>query len=407
MSAMPPSLPAPFRRLAWSNFAAQSAEQIALAAAPLVAVVMLGAGAGETGLLQTVLTLPNVIFAIPAGLAADRVARGRLMAAAELARALALAAIVVALWAGALTLPLLMGLGFVAACGTVVFSVAAPALVPSLVPPALLSLANARIELARTAAFAAGPALGGVLVGFTGAPVAFAAACALSLVAANALRRVAEPPRLPAPGRHPVRDIAEGAGFVFRHRLLAPVFVTQVGFNTAFFMIFAVLVPHAATTLGLSPPAIGLLLSCYGIGMVLGALGAPRLMASVRFGAVVGIGPLCGLAASVLVALSAVWPSAALAGAGLFLFGIGPILWVISTTTLRQAVTPASLLGRVSAIVMMTYGARPLGSALGALVASLAGTATCLWVAVAGFAAQALVIWLSPAVRLEARPAMP
>ena len=43
-----------FRRLAWSNLAAQSAEQVGLAAAPLVAVLALGAGAGETGLLQTV-----------------------------------------------------------------------------------------------------------------------------------------------------------------------------------------------------------------------------------------------------------------------------------------------------------------------------------------------------------------
>ena len=56
----------------------------------------------------------------------------------------------------------------------------------------------------------------------------------------------------------------------------------------------------------------------------------------------------------------------ALAGLGLFLLGAGPILWTISTTTLRQTVTPPDLLGRVSAINIMAYGARPLGSALGA-----------------------------------------
>ncbi|MFN5456381.1 MAG: hypothetical protein ACK5BX_35060, partial [Bradyrhizobium sp.] len=67
-----PALPTGFHRLAWSNLVAQSAEQIALAAAPIVAVLALGVGEGETGLLQMALTAPFVLFAIPAGLLADR-----------------------------------------------------------------------------------------------------------------------------------------------------------------------------------------------------------------------------------------------------------------------------------------------------------------------------------------------
>src|SRR5271170_8376712 len=88
-----PRLPRTFNRLAWSNLAAQSAEQIALAAAPIVAVLLLGVGEGQTGLLQTALTLPFVLFAIPAGLLADRISRRWLMAGAEALRAVALAAI--------------------------------------------------------------------------------------------------------------------------------------------------------------------------------------------------------------------------------------------------------------------------------------------------------------------------
>src|ERR1700757_2111405 len=159
------ALPSTFNRLAWSNLSAQSAEQIALAAAPIVAVLLLGVGEGQTGLLQTALTLPFVLFAIPAGLLTDRMSRRQLMAGAEALRALALAAVLGLLWLGWLTLPLLALLGFIAVCGTVVYSVAAPALVPSLVPAELLPAANARIELARTVAFASGPALGGALVG--------------------------------------------------------------------------------------------------------------------------------------------------------------------------------------------------------------------------------------------------
>src|SRR3984893_12787434 len=158
-------LPATFNRLAWSNLAAQSAEQVALAAAPIVSVLLLGVGESQTGLLQTALTLPFILFAIPAGLLADRISRRRLMAGSEALRAAALVAILVLIWLGLLTLPLLALFGFVAVCGTVAYSVAAPALVPSLVSATLFPAANARIELARTVAFASGPGLGGVPVG--------------------------------------------------------------------------------------------------------------------------------------------------------------------------------------------------------------------------------------------------
>ncbi len=194
---IPPRLPETFNRLAWSNLAAQSAEQIALAAAPIVAVLTLGVAEGQTGLLQTALTLPFVLFAIPAGLLADRISRRSLMAGAEALRAVALAAIVLLLALGALNLSLLALLGFAAVCGTVVYSVAAPALVPSLVSAELLPAANARIELARTIAFASGPALGGALVGWWGASPAFGFAAALSAIAVVLLSGIYEPARAP------------------------------------------------------------------------------------------------------------------------------------------------------------------------------------------------------------------
>src|SRR5262249_60241555 len=109
--------------------------------------------------------------------------RRKVMAGAEALRAAALAGILALIALHALTLSLLSLLGFVAVCGTVAYSVAAPALVPSLVTPTLLPAANARIELARTIAFAGGPALGGVLVGFLGAAPAFGFAAALSVIA--------------------------------------------------------------------------------------------------------------------------------------------------------------------------------------------------------------------------------
>jgi predicted MFS family arabinose efflux permease len=400
------ALPPTFNRLAWSNLAAQSAEQIALAAAPIVAVLMLGVGEGQTGLLQTALTLPFILFAIPAGLLADRISRRWLMAGSEALRAAALLGILALIWSGLLTLPLLALLGFVAVCGTVAYSVAAPALVPSLVPPRSLPSANARIELARTVAFASGPALGGVLVGWAGAAPAFGFAAALSIIAVILLAGIYEPARKPAPARHPLQEIKEGAVFVFRHPLLRPVFATQFIFNTASFLVLAVFVPYAIRHLGLSASGVGSTLAMYGVGMVAGALCATRVMQRLQFGTVIALGPVTGFVAAIVLALTTALPSPLLAGLGFFLLGAGPILWVISTTTLRQSVTPPRLLGRVSAINIMSYGARPVGAALGALVGGLYGAEVCLYLAVAIFGAQALVILMSPAVGLIRQPDM-
>jgi len=129
-----PAHTASFRALAWSNLAAQSAEQIALSATPLVAVLALRAGAGATGLLAAAQTLPFLLLSLPAGLLADRTSRKLLMVTAETLRAVTLLALVVLTALGLLSVPLLAVLGFLAATGTVAFSVAAPALVPALVP---------------------------------------------------------------------------------------------------------------------------------------------------------------------------------------------------------------------------------------------------------------------------------
>jgi predicted MFS family arabinose efflux permease len=326
------------------------------------------------------------------------------MACAEALRALSLAGVLALAALGLLGWPLLAVLGFLGACGTVAFSATAPSLVPSLVASDALAAANARIELARTVAFAAGPALGGALVGWLGGASAFAVAAALSAGAVILLSGVREPARPPRPSRHPLDDVCEGARFMFRHPLLRPIFVTQFVFNTAFFVLQAVFVPYAVRRLGLSASGVGVTLAAYGVGMVVGALIAPRVMRRLPIGIVIVIGPLAGLFAALVMVLTIWAPAAPLAAASFFLMGAGPIIWVISTTTLRQTVTPPELLGRVSALNIVAYGARPIGAAIGALVGGLYGAELCLVVACVGFLIQAATILASPVVRLARAP---
>ena len=193
---------------------------------------------------------------------------------------------------------------------------------------------------------------------------------------------------------------------MLHHPLLRPVFITQFIFNTAHFLLLAVFVPYAVRHLGLSATGVGTILAMFGVGMVVGALLATRVMRRLAFGTVVGLGPVTGFVAAGVMALTTIFPTPLLAGLSFFLLGVGPILWVISTTTLRQSVTPPSLLGRVSAINIMSYGARPLGSALGAIVGGFYGAEACLYLAATIFGAQALVILLSPAVSLARQPDM-
>jgi predicted MFS family arabinose efflux permease len=400
-------LPAAFTRLAWSNLAAQSAEQIGLAAAPLIAVLALGAGAGETGLLQTAQTLPFLLLALPAGLLADRTSRRRLMVVAESVRVGSLLGILGLAVAGWLTLPLLAALGFLGAAGTVAYSVSAPSLVPSLVPREALTIANGRLELARSAAFTAGPAVAGGLVGWAGAGPAFGLATALSIGAVLLLAGLREPPRQAARPGHPLRDVRDGAEIVLGHPLLRPVLLTAVFFNVSFFVVQAAFVPYAVHHLGLPPSGVGVILGAYGVGMVIAALLAPRISQVLPFGSVIAIGPLAGLASALVLVLTIWLPSPFLAGFSFFLIGAGPILWVISTTTLRQAVTPTEMLGRVSAIILMaTYGARPLGAALGGLIGGIYGAEACMLAAAFGFLIQALVIMTSPVPRLIRQPGL-
>ncbi|MCZ8386671.1 MFS transporter [Achromobacter xylosoxidans] len=401
MSALPPA----FRRLASSNLAAQFSEQIALAAAPLVAVLALGATAAQTGYLQTAQTLPFLLLSLPAGVLADRLPRRTLMTSAECVRAASLLALLALLALGGLNLGWLAALGFLGAVGTVAYNVAAPALVPTLVPAPALGQANRWLELARSAAFSAGPALGGALVGGIGAAAAYGLATLLSLLAAGLLAGLPPQALRAAARRHLWHELRDGAAFVTGHPLLRPVLVTAVFFNLAWFVLQAVYVVYAVERLGLGAAGVGVTLGVYGAGMLAGALAAPWLAGRLSFGALIAAGPLCALAASLILLSTLALPSGLWAAVGFFLFGAGPILWTIATTTLRQAITPNALLGRVSAVILTaTFGARPLGALIGAALASRLGLEACLWVSSAGFAAQFVVLAASPVPRLRSQP---
>ena len=402
-----PPLPHSFRRLVWSNLAAQSAEQIALAAAPIIAVLSLNAGPGETGFLTAVQTLPFLLLSFPFGVLADRVSRRSVMVAAEAFRVLALIAVPLLVMVGALSIPMLAVLGFMAAAGTVAFTVAAPALIPALVPRSGLVSANGQIEIARSMAFMAGPAVAGVLVAWAGASPTFVLAALLSGLAVAFLAGIPEPPRQATAPKHILRDLKDGAAFVWTHALLRPVLLTAIVWNISFFALQAIYVPYAVHVLGLGASGVGVTLAVYGFGLVVGSFFAARIIRLMSFGPSVLLGPIVSVAAAAVMIASAWTGSAILAGVSFFLFGAGPPVWVVGTTTLRQAVTPNDLLGRIGALFLtVNAGSRPIGAALGGLIGAYYGPTICIVAIGFGFVVQAIIIVASPVRGLAKLPEM-
>lgn len=207
------------------------------------------------------------------------------------------------------------------------------------------------------------------------------------------------------PARHPWHDLQDGARWVWKSDLLRPIMFCSIVWNISWFMLQAAYVPYAIHDLGLDASGVGITLALYGVGMIVGALLAPRVVALLPFGQAILLGPYFSVLAALTMALTLLWPHGWLAALSYFLFGSGPIIWVITSTTLRQTVTPRAMIGRVTSInIVMSTGARPLGAALGGLVGVHFPVSVSLWCVVMGFGLQALIISASRVRTLRRLP---
>lgn len=394
-----------FKKISWSNLFAQFSEQIALAAAPLAAVLLLNAGPSETAWLQTSQTLPFLLLSIPAGLIVDNISRRSMMISAEIIRTASLMIVFAFLVFSSISLPLLAILGFLGAIGTVCYNVAAPAYVPTIIPKNELIAANRWLELARSIAYSGGPAISGTIVGYMGASAAYILATTFSTLAFTLLMSLPEDVKIARKKKHIFHDLAEGATFIANHDFLRPILFTAIFFNTSWFIIQSIFIAYAVTHLGLNAGQIGFTLGIYGIGMIVGALSIKSISNVLSYGLMIVLGPLGGLMAAIIMLLTIWYPSVYLAGLSYFLFGAGPTIWSITTMSLRQVVTPGDIMGRVSALILTTtFGSRPIGAAIAAVLAVRYGVGSCLWAAVLGFTIQFAILALSKVPQLRQLP---
>lgn len=394
-----PLLPA----LLLTGVLAQFADKLALDTITLAAT-QAGASPRLVGLLVAAQSAAWLLVSLPAGVFADRVAPrslimlgGALMLAGSALGAVLLAAGQTGWWLALST--------FVAASGPVVIALSIFVLLPRMVEVAGLPRANGRLELGRACFSLAAPLIAGWAVARgTGASGLVLCAVLGLVVLAAALRLPAHRPD--AQPRQPLhRAIAEGGVFVLRHPYLRPIALCAIGWNLAFFAFLAIVTPYAARVLLLAPETIGLASSVYGAGLIVGALGSARLIARLPTGLLLVFGPASSLLGAVLLALTPQplgWAALAVA---FFLFGFGPILWFIVQTSLRQAVTPRALLGRISAtLTTAMYGMRPVGALAGGLTGEAFGLQAAIWLPVGLFAFSTLAILASQMPALKAMP---
>jgi predicted MFS family arabinose efflux permease len=398
-------MPKPFARLFATSAFVQSADQVALAALPVTAVLVLKAGPGLVGALVAAQTAAWLLISLPAGVLVDRRPQRQVLRVA-LALSLA-AATAAALAAFAGSVPLLALAAFIAAAGTVTFVLVQIGLVPALVPAGDLPRANARLELARASAVAAAPFLVGALADRVSPLAGYPLAALLALGALAAGLTVAPPARGgPAPARPPILTaIAEGGRFVLGEPLLRAIGLCAIFWNFAFIALTAIFVPFALSRLGADVATAGLAIGASGLGMILGAATAPAIFARVEPRMVLMFGPLSSTCGAFLMLASPHAGGIAAATLAFGLIGFGPMLWLVMQTSVRQLVTPPGLMGRVTATIQVAiYGVRPLGALAGGLVGQVFGLDAAMMLVAAAFTASALVSLASPLAGLRSMP---
>jgi len=314
-----------------------------------------------------------MLFSLPAGAIVDRYDRATLMWRSQAVQAVIVAAITIGVLFRQADIALLGLAGFGLGCAEVIFSNAAQAVLPALVPPELLPKANGSQQISQTVGESfLGPPVGSLLFAAAAAlpfgldAASFAGSAALVATLPKAKERTKDA------GRPTIRaQVAEGLRWLVRHRLLRVVAVLLGVYNFANQMGQAILVLLAIQTLHLGSRGYGFLLAASAVGSVIGGLVCPLLARRLGFLPSLVIGG--AIDAAVFVGIG-VAPNAAVAAVMLAGQGFGVTLWNVVTVSLRQQIVPSDLLGRVNSVYrMLGWGLMPVGALAGGFVAHSAG----------------------------------
>jgi len=390
-----------FLKLWSAETVSQFGTQISELALPLAAIDVLHASAFEVAALTTVEFLPFLLVSLPAGVWVDRLPRRPILIAGDLARAGLLASIPLAYFFDALTIWQLYGVGFSVGIATVFFDIAYQSYLPSLVERGQIIDGNAKLEISRSAAQFGGPGVAGLLIGWLRAPAAilFDAISFLgSALFIFSIRKTEASRADRAPRRKMRTELREGLSYVLRHPYLKNIAACTALFNFFGMLGFAILLVFARRELHLGPLAIGLALTIGNLGAMLAAFTANRISGRLGVGRTIILSSVIGGPMFLIIPFAPHGNAALVVIVPALIVGtFTGVIYNITQVSLRQAITPERIQGRMNSVMrFIVWGTIPLGSLTGGALASWIGLRETLIIAGAGCCLAFLPVLFSP-----------
>lgn len=382
--------------------------EVTALALPTIAILQLHAAAAQVGLLAGLQRLAFPVLALFAGVFVDRLRRRPLMIAADSLRAIAVLSVPVVAAIGALTLLQLYAVALVLGVGTVMFDIAYLAYLPSLVGRSDLLEGNTKLEVSFSVSRLAGPGLAGGLIQVVGAAQAMLADAVSFVASVLAIVWIRQPEPPPANREARLRvasEIREGLRLVFHDPILRSMAlmltVGAVGFHLAepAFYLFAY------RDLRLTPGLLGLVFAATGVGAVAGTMLVGTVTRRLGLGATLALTSLAVGLAFIGWPLALVGPPVPILMTLEFVVGVTDSIYNVSQVSLRQAVTPDRLQGRMTATLRtMFWGAWPLANLAGGILAGAIGAAPTIVIGGVVGMMSALVVVAGPLGRLRTHP---
>ncbi|GGM70565.1 hypothetical protein GCM10011609_02840 [Lentzea pudingi] len=371
--------------------------QITVVLLPAVAILAFGSGIGPATLLLVAEFLPAALLGPFGGVLVDRARLRSVLVSMDLVRACALAAAAAAIASGVQSVWILYVLAAVLGVASAVFDSAAETAIPHLAED--LDRANATRSGLLNLVRVAGPGLGGLIIAAASAWLALVLTAATFLASAAVIAAATAPAlraKTESVPERAHRQLTDAIRYLRQDLVLRRSLLGTATLNLAGSGIGALFFVYAYQQLLLPPGQVGLTMSAFSLGAVLGAAGSA--WAARRL----GTGLACAVCASVAAAALFLIPAASLGRpfevllVYQFLFGAAATAWATILLSLRQRRTEPALLGRVSALVnAVTVATVPVGAVLGTVLAGIAGLTTAMLVLAVVAAATPAFYWTS------------
>jgi MFS family permease len=383
--------------------------QISQLALPTVAILLLGATPFQVGLLTALEFLAFPTLGLVAGVYADRLRRRPIMIACDLARTVALASVPIAFAFHALAMPQLYVVALITGVGTVFFDVAYQSYLPALITRSDLVEGNTKLQVSGSVAQMAGPALAGLLIQLVGPARAVAADAASFFVSVLSLAWIRRPEPPPEPASESGRrgfgsEMWEGIRFVIGNPTIWKIAGSTSTANLGSNVFFAVFLIFAYRVLHLSPGVVGLIFGAGAVGGLLGALSASWIARKIGLGPTLFVAQIVFGLGAALVPVAQFGFAVPLLLASSFISSFANPVYNINQVSLRQAITPDRVQGRMNATVRtVIWGTIPIGALIGGTIGNTYGLLPAMYTGIAVSIMAGIWILLGP-IRLRVQP---